>query len=344
MKKINAGEPDERLPTMREMMRHFATAQRTVELALHPFLESGELSARPGAGIVIGTPASPEKAEQWEGDLLVLYRISDSRLAHNVLQETGQRLKQRGFSVLQIGYSSEEKALSVLEKIGRFKTCLLQIHFEVLSIEFLAALHKHAKNIVVDGVSAVGINVDAIGTNWREALSIAFRTLQQRGHTKIGFLTSAHQARQIAMARREYHLLCDWLPGNTPGCLIEIDKLPGAIQIDDIKSALTPLIAEDGSLPFTALIAWGIVEGYLLERALSDLNQKIGVNLSVILLGSIDNPSEHIQRFDVVGNSQAQKLDTFEKIIIERIEMSEAAHEVHYLDIGAIENGSVETL
>lgn len=340
-REIERAEPGDRLPTVKTMMRQHRTAQRTIERAIKPFVEQGRLRAQPGVGLITASPNVPVPPEAWEGDLLVLYRISDSRLARSVLQEMELRLKARGHTVLQIGYSSEDQALAVLGRIGRFKTCLIQIHFEVMSIEFLAALQHHARSIIVDGVSATGINADAIGTNWREALSIAFRTLQENGHQRIGFLTSAHEARPIAMARREFRLLCRWLPNPDTGWLIETDKLPGATEIGDIIGALGPLRGERGELPFTALIVWGIVEGFVLERALTDLGQKVGDELSVIMLGSTDFPSEHVRRFDVIGNSHSEKLDVFEQVVRDRIAGAGGLPRVHYLTIGHVIHGSV---
>ncbi len=341
---LASARPGDRLPTVKALMRQHRTAQRTVEQALRPFLAAGRIRAQPGTGLVVaGTLPSPA-SDIWEGDLLVLYRISDSRLARSVLQEMEQRLRARGRSVLQIGYSSEAQALDVLSRMGRFKACLIQIHFEVVSIEFLAALQRHARSIILDGVSAVGIDADAIGTNWREALSIAFRTLQDEGHARIGFLTSGHDARQIAMARREFRLLCRWLPDPRANWLIEMDGLPGDTQIGDITAALGPLRDGEGRLPFTALIAWGIVEGFVLERGLTDMGQRIGDELSVMLLGSTDFPSEHVRRFDVIGNSHGEKLDTFERVITERLDDPDGAPTVHYLPIGHVVHGSVVRL
>jgi len=338
---LEGATPGDRLPNVKAIMRQFATAQRTVQQALKPAIDGGRLRAQPGSGLIICDPDREAPAAAWEGDLLVLYRISESRLARSVLQEMEARLKSRGSKILQIGYSSEAQALDVLRRMGRFKACLIQIHFEVISIDFLAALRQCARHIIVDGVSAVGIDADAIGTNWREALSVAFRTLQEQGHQRIGFLTSAHQARQISMARREFRLLCRWLPDPAEGYLIEIDKLPGAMHIDDVKGALAPLRRADGRLPFTALIAWGIVEGFVLERALTDLDADVGNTLSVMLLGSTDFPSEHINRFDVIGNSHAQKLDVFEQVISRRIALDRTSPQVHYLEIDHIRHGSV---
>lgn len=340
-KTIADAEAGDRLPTVREIMRRFTTAQRTVEEALRPYMEEGRLLSRPGAGIIIGDPAEKRELQDYECDLLVLYRASDSRLARNLLQETESRLKARGISILQLGYSSEQQALSVLERLGRFKACLLQVNFEVLSINFLAALRRHVDSIVVDGVSATGIDVDSVGTNWREALSIAFRILRDKGHERIGFLTSAHKARQIAMARREFRMLCEPLP-DADGCpLIEIDQLPGSYQISDITSALEGLNTRGGQLPFTALICWGVVEGFILERAFSNIGQEIGRDVSVVILGSLDFPSEHLGRFDVVGNSNAEKLRVFEEVIADRVAMRDREPETHYLPIGYTAHGSI---
>ncbi|UUP15935.1 hypothetical protein [Nitratireductor thuwali] len=337
--RISQAEPGEHLPTVREMMRRFSTAQRMVERALKPHLAAGRLKARPGAGIVVCDPEAESDSQSWEGDLLVLYRISDSRLARNLLQEVEVRLKRKGISILQIGYSTEEQALSVLSKMGRFKTCLLQIHFEVLSIEFLAALRKHVESVVIDGVSATGIDADSIGTNWREALAMAYRTLNDKGHDRIAFLTSAHRARQIAMARREYLVLCESHGASGGRWLIELDKLPGSYQIADIRDALARHLDEDGNLPFTALVVWGVTEGFMLERALSELG--VIDDLSVVLLGTIDFPSEHLKRFDVVGNSNHEKFAVFETILSDRIAMRERPPESHYFHISHASHGSI---
>lgn len=340
-RRIVEAEPGDHLPTVRDMMRRFSTAQRTIERALQPYLDAGRIRARPGAGIVVCDPEARDDMDDWEGDLLVLYRVSDSRIARNVLQEVEQRLKQRNISVLQIGYSTEEQALSVLRKIGNFKTCLLQLHFEVLSIEFLAALRKHVRSIVIDGVSATGIDADAVGTNWREALSVAFRVLREKGHERIAFLTSAHKARQIAMARREYLLLCKSLPTSQAQWLIEIDKLPGGYNVADIQDALARQRQADGRLPFTALIVWGVTEGFMLERAIHELGPAVHENLSVVMLGSTDFASEHLNRFDVVGNSNAEKFDLFEALLADRVAFRDREPETHYLEISYKSHGSI---
>lgn len=341
-KSIASSQPGDRLPTMRQMMRRFHTAQRTVEEALRPYMDGGHLVSRRGAGIVIADPNERKSAcEDYEADLLVLYRSSDSRLARNLLQEMENRLKAQGVSILQIGFSGEEQALSVLERLGRFKSCLLQVNFEVLSITFLAALHRHVDSIVIDGVSATGIDVDSVGTNWREALSVAFRILRDKGHERIAFLTSAHHARQIAMARREFRLLSDSLPDAEGSWLVEVDALPGSYQIDDISSVLGKMRQEDGTLPFTALIVWGVVEGFILERALSDIGQEAGKDLSVVLLASVDFTSEHLGRFDVVGNSNAEKLAVFEELITDRVAGREREPATHYLTISYAAHGSI---
>nr|WP_272210335.1 GntR family transcriptional regulator [Marinicella sp. W31]MDC2876205.1 GntR family transcriptional regulator [Marinicella sp. W31] len=339
--RIAAAEPGERLPTVRHIMREFRTAQRTVETALKPFFEDGRIVARPGAGIVTAECLPQSPRQSFAADLLILYRNSDSRLARVTLQEVAARVKAAGFSVLQLGFSGDGQAIDVLERIGRFRACLIQVNFEILTVAFLAALHRQADHIVIDGVSATGIDVDAIGTNWREALSIAFRKIRENGHEKIAFLTSAHNARQIAMARREFELLGSSLPDPTQRWLIELDALPGSYQIEDIAEAIGRHASTDGGLPFSGLIVWGVVEGFILERALAQLGLEAGRDLSVIMLGSTDFQSEHLGRFDVVGNSHDEKLAVFERIITERIGDRSDEPQTHYLPISHVHHGSV---
>ena len=66
--------------------------------------------------------------------------------------------------------------------------------------------------------------------------------------------------------------------------------------------------------------------------------------MSVMLLGSVDVTSEHVARFDVTGNSNAEKLDLFERVVKARIMGDRIAPRTHYLPIHVVENGSVHSL
>jgi DNA-binding LacI/PurR family transcriptional regulator len=330
-----------RLPTVRAMMKQFRTGQKTVLDALAPFVSSGRLSVRRGEGIVILDPSLSLPRIEHDADVLVLYRLSDSRLARNVLLEIEGRLRPRGISMLQIGYATEGQAISLLERIGRFKVGFIQLHFETLSMRFLAALHAHCDHLVIDGVSATGIEADGMGTNWREALSSAFHRLYRVGHRRIAFLTSAHSARQIAMARREYLGLCQVLTPESKPYLLEVDRLPGNYRSEDMVAALRAVCDGSGHPPFTALVVWGVVEGYLLERTLAEMGWTPGVDIGVILLGSVDFPSEHRNTFDTVGNSNAEKLDLFEGVITARVKGETWPAQTHYLTIHSQSFGSL---
>lgn len=311
---IEQGDTGTRLPTIRDIMQQFATSQRVVEDAIAPFVETGRVSKRRGAGMIICDPVQAPAV--FEADILVLYRLSESRLANSLLLDIEKRMKSRGHSILILGFADDDHGLSVLQRLGRFRTCLVQVHFAQISLPLLAQIHKHSASVIVDGISTTGVGVDAIGTNWREALSEAWTYLNTKGHSKIAFLTSAHSARQIAMARREYLTRASLGPGSW---LIEIDELPGSYSSDQIREALQAQQDPDGNFPFTALIAWGVVEGYRLELALRELGVVIGVDLSVVVLGSVDFGSEHLSVFDVVGNSNAEKTDRFETVILDRV-------------------------
>ncbi|POF28004.1 LacI family DNA-binding transcriptional regulator [Roseibium marinum] len=335
---IETRGPGARLPTVRQMMRRFSTAQRTIEAVLAPYLASGRLTSRRGAGIVIPLPPQPDAPRT---DVLILYRLSDSRLARNLLMEIERRLKAGGKSLLMVGFTEEDQATGVLARLGRFRVCLVQVHFANLSIPFLAEINQHADFVVVDGVSATGLDVDGIGTNWREALGAAYRYLMDAGHEDIAFLTSSHPARQIAMARREYTSLRQ-TSGPGTSWLIELDALPGDYTSAEISDRLSRLRNPDGRFPFSAIVVWGVVEGYILERALLDLNVGIGQDLSVVMLGSVDFQSEHNDRFDIVGCSNAEKIRLFEKVISDRLAGRDKEPDIHYLPVHRATFGSVQ--
>lgn len=330
--------PSARLPRVRDLMRRHATSQRVVARALAPLIAEGIVVARPGAGLRT-PPRAPEATanEAREADCVILYRSSESRLARNLLHELGTRLLRSGLRVERIGFSDEAQAMHRLAGRGRFRCALLQCNFEIVSVAFLAAIRDHADALVIDGVSVTGIDADVIGTNWREALSIGYRALRARGHRRIGFLTSSHEARQIAMARREFHLLAGWQgPGAHPH-LFQVDRLPGDYRREDILTALP----ERGGDAITALIVWGLVDGYLLDGALHAKGLRPGIDFSVMLLGSVDFRSEHVALFDTVGNSNAEKLALFEAVVRALVAGGGAPPRTHYLPVHLAEMGSV---
>jgi hypothetical protein len=146
------------------------------------------------------------------------------------------------------------------------------------------------------------------------------------------------------MARREYLNLCTLLTPDATPSLMLVDKLPGEYRIEDIRSAITATQDTEGRLPFTAMMAWGVVEGILLERALADLGLRPGRDVSVIMLGSTDFPSEHRNLFDTVGNSNADKLALFESVIFARLSDEPMPVQTHYLPIGHVPQATVVDL
>lgn len=334
------GAPGARLPRVRDLMAEFQTSQRVVQRALAPLVEAGRVQARPGAGLVIAAPAGP--GPSYEADCLILYRASESRLARTLLIELVARLKKKGYRAVLQGFGDEATVLDFIETRGRFRCCLLQANFEIISVGLLAGIKAVADALVIDGVSVTGIDADVIGTNWREALSVGYRKLVAQGHDRIGFLTSSHDARQIAMARREFLLLSGWEGPAPHPRLHTVPRLPGSYRKEELRDAL-PVPGADPEAT-TALIVWGLVDGYLLDAALHERGLRPGIDVSLLLLGSVDVASEHVSRFDVVGNADAEKLDLFERVVTARIEGDTSPAKTHYLPIYLREEGSIQLL
>lgn len=339
---ISCGEPGERLPTIRDFMKKFQTSQRVVQRALEPLIEEGTLVSKSGFGLRIAAPV--EVTRVYTADCLILYRNSESRLAQTLLMELVNRLRRAGYQVVLQSFDDEDRAIAQLDRLGKFRCCLIQTNFEIVSIRFLARIREMADALVVDGVSVTGIDADVIGTNWREALSIGYRKLLAQGHQKISFLTSAHDARQIAMARREFRLLSNWAEPEPHPHLFVVDRLPGSYKQEEVLEALpSPGMSSKPSEP-TALIVWGLVDGYILDAALHKKGLKLGRDFSILLLGSVDVASEHVARFDVVGNSNSEKLDLFERVVRSRIEGDPSPPKTHYLPVYVLENGSTQLI
>ena len=341
---IARGSPGERLPNMKTLMKEFRVGQKIIQAAVKPHVDSGLLVSQRGLGLMINGSDKPSTgAATWDGDLLVLRRTCESAIAAKLIRGLERAMTQRGLSLLQVGYSEQSQALEALGSLGRFKVCLLQSHFERQSIDFLYALKRHARHIVVDGAHITGIDIDSVGTDWRGALLFAFHQLRELGHRDIAFLTSAHSARTIAMPRREFSELSEF-DDNAAHCpVIQLDALPGDYRSDDIVAALAPHCRATKGFRFTALIAWGVVDGAVLAQSLRRLGCRVPDDLSVILLGSTDRISEHLATFDVIGNSDADKLLQFVQVINERMADSGNAKENHYLHFACAEHGSVSS-
>lgn len=333
-----AGESGSRMPKVRDLMSEFGTSQRVVQRALAPLVESGLIEVRRGFGIRIAR--LPEQLPAtYEGDCLILYRNSESRLAQTLLIDLKARLLKQGCSIVMRAFDNEASALDFLETRERFRCCVLQTNFETVTVGFLAAIRAHADALVIDGVSVTGIDADVIGTDWREALSVGYRMLRDQGHEKIGFLTSDHHARQIAMARREFLLLSGWEGPMPHPRLHAVSRLPGSYARQDLEAALLDL--EDRRESMTALIVWGLTDGYLMNSALQNKGLRPGRDFSLLLLGSVDVLSEHVSQFDIVGNSVAEKLDLIESVVTSRIAGSSSPQRTYYLPIYKHENGSI---
>jgi len=339
---IAKGSPGERLPNVKTLMRRFRAGQKIIQAAIQPHIEAGQLISQRGLGLMITEGGEPAKAKPtWDGDLLVLRRTSESAVAANLIRGLERTLRKEGLSLLQIGYTEQGQALEALNSLGRFKVCLLQSHFQRQSIDFLYTLKRHARHIVVDGAHITGIDIDSIGTDWRGALLLAFHRLRELGHKDIAFLTSAHSARSIAMARREFYELSSF-DDNSASCpVIQLDALPGEYRADDIVAALTPYRDASKGCKFSALIVWGVVDGAVLNQALTRLGWQTPEDLSLILLGSTDRVSEHLSKFDVIGNSDSDKLAHFLRVINDRMSDSQKPTDNHYLEFGYVPHGSV---
>jgi len=179
---IAQGAPGARLPKVRDLMAEFGTSQRVVQRALAPLVAAGRIVARPGAGLRIA-PRPEDTGEVYAADCLILYRTSESRLARTLLIELVNRLRRQGYRVEMKEFADEADACAHLDRPWRFRCCLLQSNFEVVSVRFLARIRDRADALVIDGVSVTGIDADVIGTNWREALSVGYRMLRDRGMT-----------------------------------------------------------------------------------------------------------------------------------------------------------------
>ncbi len=328
--------PGDRLPTIRELMKRFGASQMLVQRAFQGLKDKGLIDSQVGRGTYFrGAGARPPMA-QVSGAAertkppatsaatppavksVLLLRRSISIARGRVLVEGLQRrLADEGHRVLELSYTDPDHALTVLKGLPRFDACVVQSTFKAIPIALLAALRDKCDVLAVDGAALVGADVEAVGTEWGEPLAAAIAQLVQQGHRRIAYASTSHPFLATQLGQRRF----DYLQGTLPGVelqAITLGMLPHEDYTTRLVAQLQASAGSDGTLPFTALVAWGIEDGALFQRLLAQGGIAVPAQLSVVLLGRTDLANEHADFFDVVGCSVADQVEALHSAITAR--------------------------
>lgn len=308
--------PGARVPTIREMMRRFGASQVAVQRAIQSLKDAGLIDAQVGRGTYFRAAAAPAPLAASKGapagareavkSILLLRRSVSITRGRVLLQDLLQRFAADGHAVLEVSYTDPDHARAVLNALPRFDACVVQSTYRSIPINLLVALRDKCEVLAIDGAALIGVDVEAVGTEWGEPLACAVDLLRQRGHQRIAYATTSQPFLATQLGRRRF----DYLRGALGGVDLQEITLP-LLPDEDYGAALADTIAArrdaSGALPFTALVAWGIEDGARFRALLSEAGLDIPRALSVVLLGRTDLVNEHADFFDSFGCSVADQ-------------------------------------
>jgi hypothetical protein len=329
-------EAGAQLPTIRDLMRQFGASQALVQRALLDLKARGLIESRVGRGTYflaardpalvsslapLPTSGATIKAERGSRpaavrSVLLLRRSVSVARGRLLVEGLQRRFAADGHQVLEVAYNDPQHALTVLKGLPRFDACVLQSTFRTIPITLLAALRSKTEVIAVDGVSLAGADVEAVGTEWGEALATAVALLREQQHRRIAFATTSHPLLSVTLARRRLtHLARDWPELDLSE--IALPWLPDEQYATALADHLTQRVSP-GPLPFTALVAWGIEDSAGWKALLAERGLSIPKQLSVVLLARPDLPNEHAHFFHVVGASIEDQVAALHAVVMRR--------------------------
>ncbi|MGV3651396.1 MAG: GntR family transcriptional regulator, partial [Devosia sp.] len=268
-----------RLPTVRDLMKRFKVSQATVQQAFAELRREGLLVSQVGRGTYLrkGAEGALHEDVTPPSALSSLLMLSSARMNERCVLVQNQILAAmtgEGTRVVQMSWHDPDHLMQILHSVPRFDAAILQSHYDSVPIRLLELLKEKTRAVVVDGHSLWGIDIDHIGTDWEDALELALFELTALGHRRIGLVTIDSPAQPIVAARRTFARLENWRgTGLEPFPPIVMPGIANPTQLvaDGLADTLSPLVGEDGTLPFTALLTLGISDGPGIGQALARL-------------------------------------------------------------------------
>ena len=332
---IGGLQDGDRLPTIREIMRGRGVGQGSVQAAFQRLKEQGLISAQVGRGSYVlkpGSEASPAEGSRGKeglNSLLILSNASMSERGVLVQNRIVEDVRSRGGRVVQLSYHDSTHLMEILSSIPSFDAAILQSHYERMPLRLLALLKQKTRALVVDGHSIAGVDVDHIGIDWEEAMIAAMDHLTALGHCRIQLVSLDTMAQPLVHARRYFQRLTDWhgLPLLLSDITLSGLRHPSQPVAERLTIALDVIRVHQP----TALIFIGVNDALGIRDTMALAGIAIPDDLSVVLLGHPDVPTEHLGQFAVFGGSYTEAAERLLEVIRRRLERPEAVEEVCYL-------------
>lgn len=329
-----------RLPTVRELMRSHQVSQATVQEALTRLREEGLLTSQVGRGTYVvkdGDAATQDGAgtARHLDSLLILSNASLNERCVLVQNHIVGHLSRTGSKVVQISYHNTGHLLDILTSVPDFDAAILQSHYENIPIRLLNLLQGKTRALVVDGNSVAGVDIDRVGTDWEEALDLALEHLSELGHRSIALVSLDSMAQPILSVRRAFDRIgrrhkTGWEHAESIalGGVLHPTQRVG----DALKTALGALVDRHGRLPFTAMATLGISDSLGIRQCLTEMGISCPQDLSLVVLGHHDVPTEHFGFMSMAGSSYLAAARSLIEVIHKRIEAPREAPQIVYLD------------
>ena len=336
---IDGMQHGDRLPSVREIMHGRGVGQGSVQAAFRRLKDQGLISAQVGRGSFVlkkrAEATTPDGARGNGGlsSLLILSNASMNERGVLVQNRIVEDVRSHGGRVVQLSYHDSAHLMEILSSIPSFDAAILQSHFERMPLRLLALLKQKTRALVVDGHSVAGVDVDHVGIDWEDAMSAAIDHLTGLGHRRIQLVSLDSMAQPLVHARRYFQRLSDW--HGVPLHLSDITLSGLRHPSQPVAAPLTMALEEIRPHRPTALLFIGLADALGIRDTMAAAGIAIPDDMSVVLLGHPDVPTEHLGRFAVFGGSYTEAAGRLLEVIRQRLENPDGPEEVCYLRIAS---------
>lgn len=330
-----------RLPTVRDLMKKHQVSQATVQEAVDRLRSEGLLVSQVGRGTYVtrsGVGSSPPGAAGGRSahldSLLILSNASMNERSIQVQNYIVEEMSRTDAKVVQMSYHHTDHLLEILSSTPSFDAVVLQSHYDSIPIRLLNLLQQKTKALVVDGHSVSGVDIDRVGTDWEDALEMGLQHLTDLGHRNFGLLSINTMAQPVLAARRAFtrHGAIERQGFSfLPPIILESVRHPAHGVMNAVAAALAAHREGDGHFPFSAMITMGISDTLGLSQGMQQFGLSLPDDLSVVVLGHRDVPSEHLGVMSVAGSTHREAAERLVDTIRRRIEQPALPPQIAYL-------------
>jgi LacI family transcriptional regulator len=186
----------------------------------------------------------------------------------------------------------------------------------MIPVSLLAFLRERSAAVIVEGMPVSSVDVDSVVNDHSRGIELALQHLTGLGHKRIAFAAGEPELmiEQWTADFRRFHTYMN-LPADADPVVAE-NARPGESAATHMEHALTELIGQRGTLPFTALLVWGYASAVGALAALDAAGLNIPADVSLVVLDNPDLHGRHAERLTMIGRTSKR----ISRFLIERLE------------------------